>query len=365
MHRSLMAITCALILHTGATTADTITFTNGAAEDAWSSPQNWDLNTLPTSNDFVQVFDHSVSITTELAQAEYLDVRRNGVLNLSGGEINFGNANNRWFWVGWNSPGIVNQTGGKVTGNSNGAGSNVDLVVDQQGVYNLLAGEVDIQDDLWLLDGSTFTIAGSSNLLIGDDFRTIGNSQLNVVLQGNVTPTITVLDRLRLNSGNLTLNIDATQWTGGDGMIQLFDVQGNVNGDFSEVIVNGANIDLTDPAAYSNTNGQVFVQVTEPSSPVMALFGIAAVVVCWSRSGRQFANHSMNHIRSSQTRHDIETNHVRHGLKTNETDHRFEIQPSSKTNSEANTNNEVVVHDAHSRSSRSKSGNSVSKTCSR
>ena len=148
-------------------------------------------------------------------------------------------------------------------------------------------------------------------------------------------------------------------------MIQLFDGQGNVNGDVSEVIVNGANIDLTDPAAYSNSNGQVFVQVTEPSSPVMALFGIAAVVVCWSRSGRQFANHSMNHIRSSQTRHDIETNHVCHGLKTNETDHRFEIQPSSKTNSEANTNNEVVVHDAHSRSSRSKSGNSVSKTCSR
>lgn len=253
--------------------AATISFDDGGIDSDWATPANWLGDALPTTADFVEILlNHTAEVSSPGAVASYVDIRDGGTLNVVGGDLTFGHANNRWLWVGWNSPGTVNQSGGTVLG----VGNNADLVVDSYGTYRITGGLLDLADDLIMLDGATLDVAGNSTVIVRDDLRaTFGSTtNINVELIGNSAPTISVSDDLLLQ-GNVLLNIDATQWTGGSD-VELFQVAGNIAGNFSSVSVNGK---LVPPSAYQVTGSGVVIPVTEPSTLAMAFAGLIGFAV--------------------------------------------------------------------------------------
>lgn len=249
----------------------------------WNQAINWNPDLSPSTHDFVQIMN---GMTTELtpgttAFASYIDVRDSGTLNVTGGSLSFGFANNRWFWVGWNSTGTVNQTGGNISA----VGGNVDVVVDSFGTYNMAGGTLNISDDLRMNGDAVFNIAGTSELIIGDDFRLgpAANVEFNVELIGDTPPTINVSDDLVLRDG-MTLNIDTTYWTGDTGPIALFNVGDRISGQFTQVTVDGVEVENTD---YAVSSGSFLIPVSESTSPLVALLGVAGMCVLFSRRPRR------------------------------------------------------------------------------
>ncbi len=246
--------------------AATITFTGQSSTD-WHMAANWNP-AVPGTGDLARVFGTGAvaEVSTGRASASYIDVRQDGTLNVTGGNLTFGYANNRWLWVGWQTPGTVNQSGGVVET----IGSNVDVIVDNFGTYNLTGGTLDISDDLRLEGNAVFNISGDSTVNIGDDLRVANGSnvEFNVQLIGDEAPAINVSDDLVLRN-TTTLNIDSTNWTGGSA-ITLFDAGDRVIGEFARVTLDG----VTVPASqYQVSSGSVIISVPEPSSmPVAAWF---------------------------------------------------------------------------------------------
>ncbi|MCA9184271.1 MAG: PEP-CTERM sorting domain-containing protein [Pirellulaceae bacterium] len=269
---ALVALMFGVVVSAQTAQAAFITFDNGAGNNQWGTAVNWSNNSLPTTNDFVSLSNgQTVNITTEAAVGEYLDILGGATLNISGGALDFGFANNRWMWVGFTSPGTVVQTGGTVTGH----GNNTDIWVDQYGTYQLLGGTISVPDDL-NLDGGTFQVSGSATIVLGDDIRAFSPSTLEIELVGTTAPTIQVGGTLR--AADLTLDIDTTQWSGAAD-VELFNVGQNVLGSFAAVNVNGQPVD---PTNFSISGGSVMLLATpEPSSGLTALmaFGMVAWLV--------------------------------------------------------------------------------------
>jgi hypothetical protein len=255
--------------------------------NTWDLPINWNPGIVPTSVDFVEIMGNT---TAELAganaNASYIDIRENGVLNVTGGDLSFGFSNNRWMWVGWQTEGTVNQSGGSIST----SGSNVDLIVDNFGTFNLTGGLLNISDDLRLNGNAVFNISGSSELSIGDDFR-IGpgsNVQFNIKLIGNSAPIINISDDFALRNG-MSLHLDTTDWTGGAGPVSLFNVADRISGQLAQVTVNGVEVPDTE---YQVTAGSFVIPVSETTSPVHAIAGILGVFfVCSRRHKRITTDH--------------------------------------------------------------------------
>jgi hypothetical protein len=255
-----------------------LNFDNGSGNTNWASATNWNPNSLPTFADYATVENgHTVNVSSAGNRASYIDVLGGATLNITDGSLNFGNANNRYFWIGFNSPGTVNQSGGIVTG----TGNNTDLVIDSQGTYNMTGGQLNLSDDVWLLDGAVFSISGNAIVNVGDDLGVPNGASatLQVVLTGTESPLIVVDDDLRLLN-ELTLIIDTTAWNGPD-EVQLFEVNGTVFQDFAEVIVDGQPLA---PEAYSFAGSAFVVLVPEPAS--MLSPGIAMLAVLGLRRRR-------------------------------------------------------------------------------
>lgn len=255
-----------VLLPVTVTHAATTTFTGQSSTD-WNTAANWN-SAVPGTGDLARVFgaDAVAEVSTGSATSSYVDVRQDGTLNVTGGNLTFGYANNRWLWAGWQTPGTVNQSGG-VVGTS---GANVDVIVDNFGTYNLTGGALDISDDLRLEGNAVFNISGDSTVDIGDDLRVANGSnvEFNVQLIGDDAPAINVSDDLVLRN-TTTLNIDSTNWTGGSA-ITLFDVGDRVVGEFASVTLDGVAV----PASqYQFSSGSVIISVPESSSmPVAAWF---------------------------------------------------------------------------------------------
>ena len=265
---SMMAHLAAVFVLASATVAPsaTISFTGLSGTD-WNTASNWN-SAVPGSGDLARVFGPGAiaEVSAGSASASYIDVRQDGTLNVTGGNLTFGYANNRWLWVGWQTPGTVNQSGGVV----GTFGSNVDVIVDNFGTYNLTGGTLDISDDLRLEGNAVFNISGDSTVNIGDDLRVANGSnvEFNVQLIGDEAPAINVSDDLVLRN-TTTLNIDSTNWTGGSA-ITLFDAGDRVVGEFASVTLDGVSV----PASqYQFSSGSVIISVPESSSmPLAAWF---------------------------------------------------------------------------------------------
>lgn len=245
-----------------------LTFDNGNGNGNWASATNWNPNSLPTFADYATIENgQTVTVSSAGNRASYIDVLDGATLNITSGSLNFGNANNRYFWIGFNTPGTVNQTGGTVTG----TGNNTDLVIDSFGTYNMSGGQLNLSDDVWLLDDAVLTISGNSVINVGDDLGVPANSSatINVVLTGTQAPLIVVDDDLRLLN-ELTLIIDTTAWNGPD-EVQLFEVNGTVFQDFAEVIVDGQPLA---PESYSFSGSAFVVLVPEPASVLFPGIGM-------------------------------------------------------------------------------------------
>ena len=261
--------------------AATVTFDNGQLTQNWTDPLNWDLNVLPGDNDIALIENsEAVEVSGPGAESGYIRVSDGATLTVSNGTLTYGRFNNRWMLVG-GSPGTVIQTGGTVQG----VGSNSDLYIDDNGVYDISGGTLSVTDDLRLFGGGRLAISGSPIINVGDDFRLNGSTTIDISLSGTVAPTINVLDDLRLG-GTSTVNIDATSWMGAS-TIALFNVADQVNGNFDFLTVNGVSVD---PNEITFSSNQVLIPVTEPSTSLLALVGIGVVTIFWSRRGRKIAS---------------------------------------------------------------------------
>jgi hypothetical protein len=271
-----LQIVSLILAYTGIGQAANIEFDNGAANNLWSNPTNWNPNTLPGSNDVAQIFSgHTAVINQPSANAQRVSINDNATLSIMSGDLTV----DQTITVGGPSAGTVVQSGGTVQT----TGNNGEVIVNAFGLYELSGGVLDIGGDLSLMDGSTFRIVGAATLNIGDDVRTTNNglALLEIVLVGNTVPTINVEDRLNLDS-EIYLNIDTTQWTGGPSSISPINVSanGNIVGNFNGVSVNGVPLD---PSQYSVGSGGISFQVTEPSGGLTTLLAIGILCMLLRR----------------------------------------------------------------------------------
>ncbi|MCA9213608.1 MAG: hypothetical protein KDB27_11110 [Planctomycetales bacterium] len=256
--------------------AATVSFTGASSQD-WLDPTNW-TPSLPTTVDLAEIRGSTVvaEIASASAVARYVDVRDLGVVNVTGGSLAFGFSNNRWMWVGWQTAGTVNQSGGSVTG----TGTNVDLIIDSNGTYNMTGGVLNVSDDLRLNGNAVFNVAGDSVVNIGDDLRVESGAsvEFNIQLVGAAVPTINITDDFVLRD-SATLNIDATNWTGVSA-VSLFVTNGTVVGDFAQVTLNGQAVPASD---YQFNSGSVVITVSETSAQSPALLGMMVMFFACSK----------------------------------------------------------------------------------
>lgn len=260
-----------MVLFSSSTCAAVISFSGGGPNENWSNGANWSSGLPPTAADLALITNNlkAAEVNSSGAVAEEIEVRNGGVLNVTGGDLTFGLSNNRWLWVGFLTPGTVNQSGGIVRS----VGNNTDLVIDQFGSYNMTGGTLNLSDDLWLLDGAQFSVSGQSVINVGDDLRLPMNNDatFHVNLVDSQEPTIVINDDLVMRGG-LHLEVDTSAWTGGT-EFTLFQVNDGIIGQFASLTVDGV---VRDPSTVQFNNGAVVVPVNEPATGLLA-----GIVLFW------------------------------------------------------------------------------------
>ena len=247
---------------------------NGQTSSDWGDATNW-TPFPPGTADFAEIFGTTAEVSNGNAESSYIDVRQQGVLNVTGGDLTFGFANNRWMWVGWRDTGTVNQTGGVIST----VGNNVDVIIDNYGIYNMSGGELNISDDLRMYGNAVFNLSGDATVNIDDELRIANGSsvEFNIELTGNVPPVINVTDVVVLR-GNTTLNIDSSNWTGDDD-VALFTIDDRIIGAFDSVTLNGVEVP---PTQYEFVSGSLVFSVPEPRY-FPATLGAAVMILSVSR----------------------------------------------------------------------------------
>ncbi len=264
-----------------------ITYSGGGPDDSWSTGANWSSGSPPTGIDDALITNSSqaAEVNSSGAIARNIAVRNGGVLNVTGGDLTFGVSNNRWMWVGFLTPGTVNQSGGTVTA----TGAFTDLVIDRFGEYNMTGGTLDLSDDIWLLNGAEFEVGGQSSINVADDFRVpiFSDATFRVNLVGNQEPTIVIGDDLIMR-GDFHLEVDTSGWTGGT-EFELFQVNDGVIGQLASFTVDGV---ARDPSTIQFNNGSVVVPLNEPASGVLAGIALFWMVFSSPLRRRRFKPHA-------------------------------------------------------------------------
>ena len=276
-----------------------ITFSGGGPDNSWLTGANWSPTGSPPANNDLALITNSlqaVEVNASGAVARNIDVRNGGVLNVTGGDLTFGFSSNRWMWVGFLTPGTVNQSGGTVTG----TGSFTDLVIDRFGEYNMTGGTLNLSDDIWLLDGAEFEVGGQSNINVGDDLRIpfFSSTTFSVNLVGNQEPTIVIGDDLIMR-GDLHLDIDTSAWTGGT-EFDLFQVNDGIIGQLASLTIDGI---PQDPNSIRFENGTVVVPLNEPTGGVLAGIAMFFMVLSSPLRRRHLKPHGQHASTATLQRH--------------------------------------------------------------